>query len=98
MPGCWWCWPCWLAAHGTAVSLIDIAVYRIPNLLAVSAYGGVTLLLAKTVLAEHHPVVLLRAVLAGISRSDHVLQRGHAPGTIRRAHFGSVARMAGQSC
>jgi hypothetical protein len=46
---------------------------RIPNLLAVSAYGGVTLLSATTALAEHHPVVLLRAVLAGISRSDHAL-------------------------
>jgi hypothetical protein len=37
---------CWLAAHGAAVALIDIAVRRIPNVLAVSAYAGVTLLLA----------------------------------------------------
>lgn len=57
---------CWLATHGATIALIDIAVHRIPNILAVSAYVGVTFLLAATALAEHHPVGLLRAVLAGM--------------------------------
>lgn len=58
---------CWLAGHGAAVALIDLAVHRIPNVLAISAYAGVTPLLATAALVEHHPVGLLRAVLAGIA-------------------------------
>lgn len=58
---------CWLAGHGAAVSLIDLAVHRIPNVLAVSAYAGVTLLLATAALADHHLFGLLRAVLVGVA-------------------------------
>lgn len=58
---------CWLAAHGAAVALIDIAVQRIPDVLAVSAYGGVTLLLAGDAMTWHYPVGLVRAALAGIT-------------------------------
>lgn len=57
---------CWLCANGTAVALIDAAVHRVPNALAVSTYAGVLGLLAVAGTVEHHPTTLLRAVLAGI--------------------------------
>ncbi|AHH98727.1 prepilin peptidase [Kutzneria albida] len=57
---------CWLAAQGAAVALVDVAVRRVPNVLAVSAYAGVVALLAVAGVVEHHPATLLRAVLAGI--------------------------------
>jgi leader peptidase (prepilin peptidase)/N-methyltransferase len=57
---------CWLAAHGAAIALIDIAVHRVPNVLAFSAYLGVIALLATAAVVGHHPAVLLQAVLAGI--------------------------------
>lgn len=57
---------CWLGAHGVAVALIDVAVRRVPNVLAVSAYAGVVALLTVASVVEHHPAALLRAAVAGI--------------------------------
>lgn len=58
----WW----WLVAHGVAIGLIDIAVQRVPNVLALTSYLGVTVLLATASVVDHHPLGLVRAVLGGI--------------------------------
>jgi leader peptidase (prepilin peptidase)/N-methyltransferase len=58
---------CWLAAHGAAAALIDAAVRRVPNVLALSAYAGVVAMLAVAGVVEHRPTTLLPAVLAGIA-------------------------------
>jgi leader peptidase (prepilin peptidase)/N-methyltransferase len=58
----WW----WLAVHGTAIGLIDLVVQRVPNVLTLTSYLGVTVLLATAAAVDHDPVGFLRAVLAGV--------------------------------
>jgi leader peptidase (prepilin peptidase) / N-methyltransferase len=57
---------CWLTGLGTAAALIDLAVHRLPNLLTVPAFLGVSTLLATQALLDQDIAPLLRALLGGI--------------------------------
>lgn len=56
---------CLLAAAGVALGFIDAAVHRLPDLLTLPLYAGVTVLLVAAAAAGHHWAALLRAALAG---------------------------------
>lgn len=56
---------CWLSAGGLVVSLVDVAVYRIPDAILRVMLAGVLTALAVSALADGRVGDLVRAVIAG---------------------------------
>jgi leader peptidase (prepilin peptidase)/N-methyltransferase len=79
-------WPllatwCWVGLFGVALTLVDVAVKRLPDPLTNTATLGALAALTAGTLAGASPAVLLRAVLAAAGLSVFYLVLVLLPGT-----------------